>query len=210
MTHLHDISIQIIRAGQAPGGSYVASPTFSQYGYSWLRDGTWIAYAMDVVGQHDSAHQFYQWVARTLIAYQAHVAALLAKLARGETPAEADYLPTRFTLDGALGRDEWTDFQLDGYGTWLWGAVQHLPFAPDFWAEIRPAVALTVDYLAALWQSPNYDCWEEFRHEIHISTLAALYGGLKAVQNPPLSRRPCPTKFGISRYNMALLPRVIG
>ncbi len=183
MTHLHDISIQIIRAGQAPGGSYVASPTFSQYGYSWLRDGTWIAYAMDVVGQHDSAHQFYQWVARTLTAYQAHVAALLAKLARGETPAEADYLPTRFTLDGALGRDEWTDFQLDGYGTWLWGAVQHLPFAPDFWAEIRPAVALTVEYLAALWQSPNYDCWEEFRHEIHISTLAAIYGGLKAVQN---------------------------
>lgn len=183
MTRLHDISIQIIRAGQAPGGGYVASPTFSQYGYSWLRDGTWIAYAMDVVSQHASAHRFYQWVARTLTGYQSHVAALLAKIARGETPAESDYLPTRFTLEGGLGSDEWTDFQLDGYGTWLWGAVQHLAFAPNFWAEIRPAVALTVDYLAALWQSPNYDCWEEYRHQIHPSTLAALYGGLKAVQS---------------------------
>ncbi|MBI5929234.1 MAG: glycoside hydrolase family 15 protein [Chloroflexi bacterium] len=184
MTHLHDASIRIIRAGQASGGGYVASPTFSQYGYSWLRDGTWIAYAMDVVGQHDSARRFYEWVGRTLSNYQAHVADLVAKLGRGETLLESDYLPTRFTLDGAQEADEWPNFQLDGYGTWLWGAVEHIRLtdAPDFWQKLRPAITLTVAYLNALWQSPNYDCWEEHRDQIHMSTLAAIYGGLKAVQ----------------------------
>jgi GH15 family glucan-1,4-alpha-glucosidase len=49
--------------------------------------------------------------------------------------------------------------------------------------KVRPAVTLTVNYLAALWQSANYDCWEEFRDQIHTSTLAALYGGLTAAQH---------------------------
>lgn len=177
-------SIKIIQAGQAASGAYVASPTFSQYGYSWLRDGAWIAYGMDCAGQHDSARAFYAWAGRTLINYEAHVDALLEKLARGETPQERDYLPTRFTLDGELGQDDWWDFQLDGYGTWLWGLVAHIEQTGDqtLFEAVRPAVQLTIRYLAALWQSPNYDCWEEFRDEIHISTLAALYGGLTAVQ----------------------------
>ena len=54
LMNLHDASLTIIRAGQAPSGAYVASPTFSQYGYCWLRDGTWIAYAMDIAGDHAS------------------------------------------------------------------------------------------------------------------------------------------------------------
>ena len=64
--NLYDASLSIIRAGQAPSGAYVASPNFSQYGYCWLRDGTWTAYAMDLAGDHASAGQFYRWVGRTL------------------------------------------------------------------------------------------------------------------------------------------------
>ena len=69
MANLVHSSIDIIRAGQASNGAYVASPTFSQYGYSWLRDGAWIAYGMDCAGQHDSARAFYAWGAQTLSAY---------------------------------------------------------------------------------------------------------------------------------------------
>ena len=90
-------SLEVIRAGQAPSGAYVASPTFSQYGYSWLRDGTWIAYGMDCAGAHDSARAFYRWVGRTLHSQRDHVAALLTAR-REETPDEHDYLPTH-TLD---------------------------------------------------------------------------------------------------------------
>ncbi len=44
-------SLDIIRAGQAPSGAFVASPTFSQYGFAWLRDGSFIAEALDLVGE---------------------------------------------------------------------------------------------------------------------------------------------------------------
>ena len=180
---LRQASLDVIRAGQAPNGAYVASPTFSQYGYSWLRDGAWIAHAMAVTDHHDSAEAFHQWAAGTLLRYTPQVEALLAKIANGETLAETDYLPTRFSLDGALGQEDWPDFQLDGYGVWLWVLVQHCRTVnPELWPQVRPAVALLVRYLAALWQSPNYDCWEEFRDHIHTATLASLYGGLSAVE----------------------------
>lgn len=175
-------SIDVIRAGQAPTGAYTACAGFSQYGYSWLRDGTWIAAAMDAAGQQDSATAFHRWAALTLLSHQPKVERLLALLARGETPAEPDYLPTRFTVDGAIGVDDWTEFQLDGYGTWLWGAARHSVDKPALWDELRPAAAIVVRYLAALWRSPNYDCWEEHRQQVHTATLAALYGGLTAVR----------------------------
>jgi GH15 family glucan-1,4-alpha-glucosidase len=184
MVDLQQHSITLIKSLQSPTGAYPASPTFSQYGYSWLRDGMWIAHSMDVVGEHASASAFHDWAAKTLLRYEGKVNALLEKLQRGEALEDSDYLPTRFTLDSALGQEDWPDFQLDGYGAWLWGAVQHCQnHNPALWQEIRPAVALLIRYLEALWQSPNYDCWEEHRQQIHIATLAALYGGFCAVQS---------------------------
>lgn len=196
--NLHQHSIDVIHAGQAHTGAYVASPNFSQYGYSWLRDGTWIAYAMQQAGESASAEAFYRWAAQTILRYEAHIERLLLKLAAAETPAEQDYLPTRFTLEGGIGKDDWTDFQLDGYGTWLWGLAQFCQTAQHpLWAELRPSVALTVRYLAALWQSSNYDCWEEHRHQVHTATLAALYGGLCAVQrlDPALVEAALPAQI---------------
>jgi len=184
MIDLKQASINVIKTNQAESGAYVASPTFSQYGYSWLRDGMWIAYSMDCVGEHASATAFHRWVAKTLLRYETQVALVIDKIDQGIELTEADYLPTRFTVDSDLGEEDWPNFQLDGYGAWLWGAVDHCTHHnPQLWAEIRPAIVLTVSYLTALWQSPNYDCWEEFRTEIHIATLGALYGGLQAVMH---------------------------
>lgn len=181
---LYEQSISIIRAGQHASGAYVASPTFSQYGYCWLRDGAWIAYGMDCSGQHASARTFYEWVGWTLTGQLSRLERLLAGLERGDVPGETDYLPTRYTLDGQIGSDFWWDFQLDGYGTWLWGLAAHIDFTGDraLLTVLKPAVQMTIRYLAALWQAPNYDCWEEHRDQIHTSTLAAIYGGLTAIQ----------------------------
>ena len=184
MIDLQQRSIDIIRAGQFDG-AYAACLSFSQYGYSWLRDGTWIAYGMAAVGQTESARAFHQWASRTLIGYANKVDLLLAKIAQDEALNDADFLPTRFELDGHIGQEEWPDFQLDGYGTWLWGLVEFVRTHndDDLWQAARPAVVTVVRYLTALWKSPNYDCWEEHRHHIHTATLAALYGGLCAVQS---------------------------
>lgn len=184
MTSLIQSSIDVILAGQATNGAYVASPSFSQYGYSWLRDGAWIACGMDYAGQSSSARAFYCWGIATLARYQAQVDTLLMKLEQGAPVHESDYLPTRFELNGALGKEDWPDFQLDGYGAWLWGLVHFCQRHNDqaLWQQALPAVRLLVRYLGALWQSPNYDCWEEHRQQVHPATLAALYGGLTAVQ----------------------------
>lgn len=182
MKNLVESSIAVILSNQAKTGAYVASPTFSQYGYSWFRDGMWIAHSMDCVGEHDSATAFHRWAANTIQQHAHKIDVLLEKIERGQPLKETDYLPTRFTIDGAIGQDNWTDFQLDGYGAWLWGAVQHCQnHNPDLWQELRSSIALLVGYLEAIWHYPNYDCWEEFRHDQHLSTFAALYGGLQAV-----------------------------
>jgi GH15 family glucan-1,4-alpha-glucosidase len=177
-------SIDVILQGQAATGAYLASPSFSQYQASWMRDGSLTAYAMDRVGQRDSSRRFYEWTFRTLNRYNAQVETLLDKIAHGIAPDEREYLPTRFAVDGGLVGVAWTDFQLDGYGTWLWSLAQHVRMTDDqaFYQQLRPIVGLICRYLAALWQQPNYDCWEEFREHVHISTLACIYGGFQAIQ----------------------------
>ena len=59
-------SIDVIKLNQHTSGGYVASPLFRPYAYSWLRDGTFIANAMDRVGETESAEQFYRWVHHVL------------------------------------------------------------------------------------------------------------------------------------------------
>jgi GH15 family glucan-1,4-alpha-glucosidase len=73
---------------------------------------------------------------------------------------------------------------LDGFGTLLWGLEQHVRLRTQALTEPSPqwnlAERLLIRYLAALWQQPNYDCWEEFPDRIAVSTLAAVYAGLHA------------------------------
>ena len=52
-------SVEVILDGQAPSGAFIASPTFGQYRFSWLRDGAFITEALDLVGQRDAAARFH-------------------------------------------------------------------------------------------------------------------------------------------------------
>ncbi|MBC7249533.1 MAG: glycoside hydrolase family 15 protein [Anaerolineae bacterium] len=184
MPDLYQHSIEVIMAHQAASGGYLASPTFADYRYCWFRDGAYTAYAMDLAGCHESAHRFHDWCARVVNRRQAAVERAIAKAKRGEALSESDYLHTRYTLDGHESDDEtWPNFQLDGLGTWLWALVQHAQLAglealPLTWRE---ATLLTARYLAALWQHPCFDCWEEFGDRVHPYTLATIYGGLRAL-----------------------------
>lgn len=180
---LYSQSIQVIRAGQAANGAYIASPNFATYHYSWFRDGAFIAYAMDRVGEHQSALAFHRWVHQTLQAHAHKVALLEAKAGRGEPIAASDWLHCRYTLDGQEGDADWTNFQLDGYGTWLWALVEHarMTGSDAVLTEFAGSIELTVRYLTRFWDRPNYDSWEEHGEHVHPSTLACLYGGLKAI-----------------------------
>lgn len=180
MIDLFQSSIELILNNQDASGAYAACPTFPIYRYCWFRDGSYIAYAMDLAGQPGSAARYHDWAARTILEHGAAVRRGLDKLRRGQSLEPGEYIHTRYHLDGAAETDgEWPNFQLDGVGTWLWALSEHTVLTGRPLSEAqRRAVDLCVDYLIALWERPCYDCWEERPDGLHTYTLSALYQGL--------------------------------
>lgn len=183
MTDLVERSIEIILHYQSPSGAYPACPTFPTYQYSWFRDGAFIAYAMDQVGEYESATNFYDWAASVINVREPLIQRALKKAQAGEHLETGDVLHTRYTLDGRGADEEWPNFQLDGFGTLLWALGQHVKLTqsptPESWTK---AVSLVAAYLSALWRVPCFDCWEEFPEKVHTHTLAAIQAGLTASQ----------------------------
>jgi len=190
MPALRQHSIEVILANQAPGGAFVACPTMPDYQYSWFRDGSYIAYALDLVGEHAAAHRFHEWAAGVIVVHRAAVTRAEACIAEGRPLDDAAILHTRYTIEGTVGADWWPNFQLDGIGTWLWAvgdharrwAATHGARDPreDLPAGWREAIETAARYLAALWRVPNYDLWEENGNQRHAYTQAAVWGGLAA------------------------------
>lgn len=173
-------SVAVIRANQAPSGAYLASPNFPVYRYSWLRDGAFIADAMSRAGDIASAEAFFDWCDRVIRARAGRIESLVARRAAGETIDRSEFLPTRYTVDGEEGREDWTEFQLDGYGTWLWALDAH---GRRHRRSVEPwlgGAKASARYAASFWDHPSYDWWEEHPDRVHTSTLAAIYAGLEA------------------------------
>jgi isomaltose glucohydrolase len=159
-------SIEVIRAGQAPTGAYLACPAFPPYRYSWFRDGSFIAEAMSVAGEGDSAEAFLGWCADVVLARR-------ALLERGGD------LETRYDVDGRESGADWKSFQLDGFGLLLWTLARHERRGGTVDDRVRGAAAVLRSYLAANWRRPCTDWWEE-RDGIHAVTLACIAAGLRA------------------------------
>lgn len=173
-------SVHVIVANQASTGAYLASPSFPVYRYCWFRDGAFIADAMSRVGQGASADAFFGWCGRVLEARAGQIDSLVARRARREHIGSDELLPCRYTVDGCDAGEEWWEFQLDGYGTWLWALRAHLDRSGLALGDRRQAVELTVKYLTSFWDEPCYDWWEEHPTHLHTSTVAAVYAGLVA------------------------------
>ena len=192
MTHnpthrrLFSRSIEIIRGGQAATGAYLASPTFPTYQFSWFRDGAFIADAMSRVGEIASAEGFFGWCARILTDRRDLVLDLVARGGRNvEDVAPTEHLHTRYTVDGQETGQDWQDFQLDGYGAWLWALDEHARRHDRPREAFLEGAELTVAYLCAFWSSPSYDWWEENGELRHPSSLAPIRAGLLAAASWP-------------------------
>ncbi len=179
-------SVEVIGGLQDASGAYPACPTFSAYqGYAWLRDGSFTAEAMSRWGRFDSANRFHGWVAEVLEARTDVVEKLVAARTAGDALDIARMLPTRFTLAGEDGSEDWWDYQTDGYGMWLWALAQHLQrhrLPAERWL---PAVNVAVDYLCTFGGDACFDWWEEHSEHRHVSTLAAVRAGLLAATAMP-------------------------
>ena len=205
---LADHSLALIRAGQAASGAYVASPTFAVYRYCWLRDGAFIADAMSRAGEIDSAEAFFGWCARVLVDRRGQVDALLIRHAVGESIPMSEMLHTRYTLDGGESDADWENYQLDGYGTWLWALDEHCRRHDRSIEPFLDGAALSAAYIAAFGTQPSYDWWEEHPIERHTSTLAAVHAGLRAVASWPELAPDRRASAAEAALDMAALVRV--
>jgi GH15 family glucan-1,4-alpha-glucosidase len=180
---LKHISIDLILKNQSSSGSYIASPDFPAYRYSWLRDGSFIAYSMLIHGETDSCQKFLNWVHTTILLYKSKVGKIAFKLANNKVLYPEDFLYARYTLDGMEVRDNWPNFQIDGYGTWLWCLAEYCKLTGDdnLVVKFQESIRTTIDYLKMVWKIPNYDCWEENGNQVHPSTLACVYGGIEGI-----------------------------
>lgn len=191
MSDLHEHPELLLARLQDDGGAYPASPTFSAYrGYSWFRDGSFIADGASAAARHGSApdrdllaasaDRFFGWCARTIAGVAPTIDAIVVAAAAGAPLADDAMPPTRFRFDGTAGEDDWWDFQLDGYGTWLWALEAHTARHGRDPSSFASAVASTVRLLVSSWDRPCFDWWEEHDEHRHVSTLGCVGAGLEA------------------------------
>lgn len=172
-------SLEVLVGNQHPGGAFPAAPEYDTYRYCWVRDGAFIANALDRFGFHHEADRFHRWTAETILRHRHKVEAMEKAVGNGP-PSDDAVLHTRFTLDGTESRRAWGNFQLDGYGFWLVGLVRHRKLSGAEMSSCHDAVELVARYLTMAWELPCYDCWEEYPHRRHPTTLAAVAAGLQA------------------------------
>lgn len=163
-------SLAIIAENQQESGAYPASPNYKPYNYTWFRDGSFVADGMSRAGQANSAERFFAWGTKVI-------------LDRKDVILSGGVLDARFTYDGHESKEAWGNFQLDGYGVFLWALKGHIDRHGLLAGDYKDVVELLQYYLATHWQEPCFDWWEE-RLGVHAATLACVYAGLKAFDHP--------------------------
>ena len=179
----YEKSIAVILNNQDRNGGYIACPNFKQYQYYWFRDGSFIAYAMDIAGQLHSAERYHTWAINTILLNKMKLNNVINKKKTGSIDASIDFFHCRFNADGSDADGEWAYHQLDGLGAWLWSFGNHcrIEGVTQLSNEQAEAINLVYSYLQTLWDTPCYDCWEEDMNSVHTYTLAAIYGGLQTI-----------------------------
>lgn len=176
------LSVARMLSNQGPGGAVIASPDFAEYRYCWLRDGSFTAYALDCAGEREASRAFHEWSAAAIKGIIPVIEHALERRAAGE-PVDPRWMPpARFDLSGHPVGDDWPNFQVDGYGTWLWALQQHLDKSGEkgLPPRLRQPVDTVARYLVEFGTSPCYDVWEESGDSVHTATLGCVFAGLQA------------------------------
>jgi GH15 family glucan-1,4-alpha-glucosidase len=188
-------ALRAMKACQQDNGALVASPDFAVYHYCWLRDSSFAAYAFDRCGDHEASARYHNWVNAAIDGIGPRIDAATRQRQAGPAVDPRMLPPARFRLDGTVAADDWPNFQIDGYGTWLWSLREHLSCTGQdaIPREFRRSALRAASFLAEFALDPCYDVWEENGDGVHTSTLACVYGGLIAaadlLDEPDLVRR---------------------
>lgn len=166
--HLCERSIDVLHALQdAETGALMAaaevdphSQISGGYGYSWPRDGAYLATALGAFGYHDRAQQYFRFLT--------------------DTQDQSGTWWQRYLATGHAG-PSWGRIQIDEPATVIAAAFLHFKRTRDFlWLEgIWPTLKNGLRFLEEFHSegeqlgSPSFDLWEE-RQGIHAYSLAAV------------------------------------
>lgn len=183
MISYKEMSIQIIKQNQYPTGAYLYPASESRFRLSWFLSGSFIAYAMDQVGESESAESFYNWCRFVIEKYESKARTLIFKMQSGERVEENQLLHGVYTVDGEESESNHQFHQLGGFGSWLWGLSQHLKLSgqKEHFIHFQKAVEITIDYLAVCWKLLIYGCLDKEPDKVYFATLSAIYGGLQSI-----------------------------
>lgn len=187
---LRQKSIDVLLSNQSDNGAFLACPTYPTYHFCWFRDGSYIAHALLSAGQTEAAMRFHEWVGSTIADKAADIEWVVRQVDRnrdaGRSPlegvSEERLLHTRYRADGTPGAGFWENFQLDGFGTWLWALGQFAASGQTLTPRLHRSAGLAARYLTALGDLPCYDLWEEHRERHHSYTFASIVAGLDAYE----------------------------
>ena len=157
-----------------PSGALVAAPTTSlpeaiggarnwDYRYTWLRDSSYILYAMQSIGYHLAADGFFGWLERLCLSgagdpwimYTVDGGPHLAEQTLDHLDGYRGSRPVRIG-NAAIGQS-----QLDIYGDLLDAAHLHLLERPDAASPgLMGALGALADRAAVRWREPDQGIWE--------------------------------------------------
>jgi GH15 family glucan-1,4-alpha-glucosidase len=157
----------------APTGALVAAPTTSlpelvggarnwDYRYAWLRDASFMLYALFTIGYTDEAQAFMRWLERTTAGRADQL-----QVAYGVSGDRFLYEIEMPMLDGyrgsqpvRIGNDCFTQFQLDVYGEVLDTAWLYHRHGGGIGSSLWEFLSRLTDYVAEVWTLPDDGIWE--------------------------------------------------
>ncbi len=159
-------SSMVLSILQGTSGGVIAAPEFDPeyrysggYGYCWPRDASYIARAIDLLGNEQRAEDLLSWL--------------------GSVSNKGDF-NQRYCLDGTFG-PSWSN-QVDQIGSFLWALLQHNKQYKDIGLlrKLFPRVEECAKKLSDFLYSPgiSVDLWEE-RPGLHAYSCASIYAGLR-------------------------------
>ena len=157
----------------APTGAIVAAPTTSlpeaiggprnwDYRYCWPRDATFALYGLSLLGYHDEAGRFLEFVARISDAHPPPLQVCYrvdgsTQVAERELAHLSGYRGSRPVRIGNAAAEQ---RQLDSYGEVLDAAYTYAKWRKGIEPGIWQALTKLVDYAAAHWMEPDESIWE--------------------------------------------------
>ncbi|ABW00944.1 glycoside hydrolase family 15 protein [Caldivirga maquilingensis] len=159
-------SAYVIKMLQDSEGAFIAAPTlWPDYRYCWPRDAAYSAMALDILGYHDEAFKFINWVVKS----------------QGENGA----FYQRYYAEPGLKAPSWS-FQIDETASVVLATYVHFKltldrqFLKNAWVMVRKAA----EYLAANVSddgltTPTVGPWEEHLG-VHTYTNASVYAALSS------------------------------